>query len=383
MTHAPEFRSSRCLGLLAALGFAACGGSSDEGGGDSGNPGGTSGSSSGGAAGTSGSSSGGSGASGASGAGGKGGTGTGGTATGGTTTGGAMTGGSAGAASRWRRGNGTERRRRGRRGRGSEGRRRKRRWRRRRECETADDCMLVHRLLQLRGRSGGHDRAQLRSRLHSKPLLRACRSIADEVTCSFGRCVIDRSCDHAQATCNSNHPSRAPSGQVRSVNEDGCWGPCLPPTECRDVTELRRAAAMPCASSKSRKSASLRLRASPMRRAPRETTASVSERARRAASSAWKPTTRSTVRAPSAAEFGATLYVAMLTAPGSCRARGRLASRRLRSSDRAVSPPWRNADLFDEPRLELFVGDAVHLARDAHELSEVLRPAFGDGRRPG
>jgi hypothetical protein len=57
----------------------------------------------------------------------------------------------------------------------------------------------------------------------------------DEITCSFGRCVVDRSCNHAQATCNSD-PEPCPDGQLRSVTENGCWGPCLATTECRDVT---------------------------------------------------------------------------------------------------------------------------------------------------
>jgi hypothetical protein len=67
----------------------------------------------------------------------------------------------------------------------------------------------------------------------------ACSALAigpDEVTCAHGRCVIDRSCDAADATCNSV-PEACPNGQVRSVTEGGCWGGCLPPRECREVTD--------------------------------------------------------------------------------------------------------------------------------------------------
>jgi hypothetical protein len=55
-----------------------------------------------------------------------------------------------------------------------------------------------------------------------------------DVACRAGRCVVDRSCNHAQATCRSLPPP-CPEGEVRAV-EDGCWGPCLPPTDCSEVT---------------------------------------------------------------------------------------------------------------------------------------------------
>jgi hypothetical protein len=54
-----------------------------------------------------------------------------------------------------------------------------------------------------------------------------------EVTCSFGRCVIARSCNSTRATCPAQVPN-CPAGTIPSVL-DSCWGPCLPPTECRDV----------------------------------------------------------------------------------------------------------------------------------------------------
>lgn len=55
----------------------------------------------------------------------------------------------------------------------------------------------------------------------------------DEVDCVQGRCVIARSCD-GQVDCPALPPN-CPDGTVPSVLGD-CWGPCLPPTDCRSVS---------------------------------------------------------------------------------------------------------------------------------------------------
>jgi hypothetical protein len=56
----------------------------------------------------------------------------------------------------------------------------------------------------------------------------------DEVTCAFGRCVIARSCDLSRVTCEAVQPT-CPSGTIPSV-DGSCFGPCLQPTQCSDVT---------------------------------------------------------------------------------------------------------------------------------------------------
>jgi len=56
---------------------------------------------------------------------------------------------------------------------------------------------------------------------------------AHEVTCAFDRCVLARSCDTTRVTCLAD-PAACPPGTIPSVR-DGCWGPCLPPTECNRV----------------------------------------------------------------------------------------------------------------------------------------------------
>ena len=103
------------------------------------------------------------------------------------------------------------------------------------ECQTADDCVMFSDCCNCaavpKGTSiPGCDLVCITDQCTAQQIGR------DEITCAFGRCVVDRSCNHARATCNSP-PEPCPDGQVRSVTENGCWGPCMPPTECRDVTD--------------------------------------------------------------------------------------------------------------------------------------------------
>ena len=64
---------------------------------------------------------------------------------------------------------------------------------------------------------------------------------AHEVTCAFDRCVLARSCDTTEVTCLAD-PAECPPGTIHSVR-NACWGPCLPPTECRRVTACSSCAA--------------------------------------------------------------------------------------------------------------------------------------------
>jgi hypothetical protein len=103
-----------------------------------------------------------------------------------------------------------------------------------RECESADDCVMFTDCCSCTALSKGTiplacDRACITDECSARGIG------SNEITCNFGRCVIDRTCNHAKATCDSL-PEPCPSGEMRSVTEEGCWGPCLLPTECRDVT---------------------------------------------------------------------------------------------------------------------------------------------------
>jgi hypothetical protein len=99
------------------------------------------------------------------------------------------------------------------------------------ECQTAEDCRMVS------------DCCGCRSEPVDAPTFcalpcerDACAEImvdSEEVECVFGRCVIARSCD-SQVGCPALPPN-CPEGTVPSVLDD-CWGPCLPPTECRTVS---------------------------------------------------------------------------------------------------------------------------------------------------
>jgi hypothetical protein len=103
------------------------------------------------------------------------------------------------------------------------------------ECETADDCAMFSDCCSCEAAPKGSDPAVC-DLLCIQDQCSAQQIERDEVTCSFGRCVIDRSCDHSQATCDSL-PEPCSGGLVRALNDSGCWGPCLPPTECREVTD--------------------------------------------------------------------------------------------------------------------------------------------------
>jgi hypothetical protein len=102
-----------------------------------------------------------------------------------------------------------------------------------RECETADDCMMMDDCCGCRAAS--------KTTPGSSCLLpclggNACEEAGiglDELECVAGRCVIDRSCNVSQALCSGPLPT-CPDGLVPSLINN-CYGACLPPTQCRDV----------------------------------------------------------------------------------------------------------------------------------------------------
>lgn len=53
-----------------------------------------------------------------------------------------------------------------------------------------------------------------------------------ERVCVNGRCVLDRSCDRTQVSCDMAPPECEP-GLIPTV-EGTCYGPCIASTECRD-----------------------------------------------------------------------------------------------------------------------------------------------------
>ena len=100
------------------------------------------------------------------------------------------------------------------------------------ECRTAADCVLVSDCCACRAEPKG---AQVASCL-ATCAVDACAANeiqANEVTCAFDCCVLTRSCDTTRVTCLAD-PAECPPGTIHSVR-DACWGPCLPPTECRRV----------------------------------------------------------------------------------------------------------------------------------------------------
>jgi hypothetical protein len=99
------------------------------------------------------------------------------------------------------------------------------------ECETADDCTLQSDCCGCQSVPADGREACALDCDASDPCLQMGITSVD-VQCANGRCVFGRSCD-GQASCFAA-PPECPEGEVPSVN-GGCWGPCLPPTECLTV----------------------------------------------------------------------------------------------------------------------------------------------------
>jgi hypothetical protein len=108
------------------------------------------------------------------------------------------------------------------------------------ECEADEDCML-------------HDDCCSCSAEPKDVKVPSCPAICIQSACSARgipgvgtkcvakRCVLELSCNTSAVTCKAAQPTCA-SGQVPSVVE-GCWGPCIHPTECSDVTDCKACAA--------------------------------------------------------------------------------------------------------------------------------------------
>ena len=101
------------------------------------------------------------------------------------------------------------------------------------ECDTAADCVLVSDCCSCRAEARG----ALVSSCGATCAVDSCTSLGigpHEVACTFGRCVLARSCVARAVTCPAL-VGVCPTGTVRSYLDD-CFGPCLPPTECNGVT---------------------------------------------------------------------------------------------------------------------------------------------------
>jgi len=102
------------------------------------------------------------------------------------------------------------------------------------ECEVDADCVLVDDCCSC---SGEPKDANVRA-CSAVCKQSACAALGMQgvrTRCSAKRCVLELSCNAALVTCKAAQPSCA-SGQVPSVLE-GCWGPCIDATECREVTD--------------------------------------------------------------------------------------------------------------------------------------------------
>ena len=101
------------------------------------------------------------------------------------------------------------------------------------ECRSDADCRMVSDCCGCRAEP------KARPSSCALPCVRdACAEalIADEeFTCDQGRCVVHRTCDRAKVLCDSLPPS-CMNDLIPSVTDEGCWGPCLAPADCYEVT---------------------------------------------------------------------------------------------------------------------------------------------------
>jgi hypothetical protein len=101
------------------------------------------------------------------------------------------------------------------------------------ECATDDDCEIAADCCNCQVVPKGTRVATCRVACGSNEC--EVRGLFTHAECTLGRCTLAVSCDARRVTCDALPP--ACTGQVPSVGDDGCWGPCVTPSECSDVTD--------------------------------------------------------------------------------------------------------------------------------------------------
>jgi hypothetical protein len=101
------------------------------------------------------------------------------------------------------------------------------------ECQTPDDCQLKTDCCTCAAEPKGTPFPTCPA-VCAMDACMAMQIVPDDVTCAYGRCVFARSCDLSEVSCDAATPE-CPQGTIPSV-QDGCFGPCLPPTECLQLT---------------------------------------------------------------------------------------------------------------------------------------------------
>jgi hypothetical protein len=103
------------------------------------------------------------------------------------------------------------------------------------ECETDDDCEIAKDCCSCEALPKGT----------SVPTCRlACgdsngcemQGITATARCALGRCALSAGCGGPGVTCDEQ-PPRCSEGHAPIVTAEGCWGPCVPATECLEVPD--------------------------------------------------------------------------------------------------------------------------------------------------
>jgi hypothetical protein len=101
------------------------------------------------------------------------------------------------------------------------------------ECMERTDCQLVNTCCDCMGYpASANEPPCVQQCIQDK-----CQELgfnAAAAACEVGRCVLDVSCNAMETTCDTPPPN-CPAGYAASVVE-GCWGECIPVTECARVT---------------------------------------------------------------------------------------------------------------------------------------------------
>jgi hypothetical protein len=103
------------------------------------------------------------------------------------------------------------------------------------ECQVAEDCEIAQDCCVCQAAPKGASVGTCRLDCGGS---NACvlQGVSVVAACTLGRCTLAASCNAQRVTCESLPPTCA-AGEVPSVTEGRCWGPCVVATECPDVTD--------------------------------------------------------------------------------------------------------------------------------------------------
>jgi hypothetical protein len=107
-----------------------------------------------------------------------------------------------------------------------------------RECEVAEDCQLVEDCCTCDAIPAGETPEECLAQCEQSACSAFGRPKDAQIACVAGRCVAGFECNWALTVCDAAPPDCA-DGTTASVI-DGCYGPCVPTTECMGVASCEQ-----------------------------------------------------------------------------------------------------------------------------------------------